>query len=68
MATEVYNKDNIFLIDGRELEIIPLKIKYLREFMTVFQSMKQAQNDDEAIDVLTQCAAICLKQYCPEIA
>jgi hypothetical protein len=68
MATEVYNKDNIFLIDGRELEIIPLKIKYLREFMATFQSMKQAQNDDEAIDVLTQCAAICLKQYCPEIA
>ena len=68
MATEVYNKDNIFLIDGRELEIIPLKIKYLREFMTTFQLMKQAQNDDEAIDVLTQCAAICLKQYCPEIA
>ena len=68
MATEVYNKDNIFLIDGRELEIIPLKIKYLREFMTAFQSMKQAQNDDEAIDILTQCASICLKQYCPEIA
>jgi hypothetical protein len=68
MATEVYNKDNIFLIDGRELEIIPLKIKYLREFMTTFQLMKQAQNDDEAIDVLTQCASICLKQYCPEIA
>ena len=68
MATEVYNKDNIFLIDGRELEIIPLKIKYLREFMATFQSMKQAQNDDEAIGVLTQCAAICLKQYCPEIA
>lgn len=68
MATEVYNKDNIFLIDGRELEIIPLKIKYLREFMSHFQSMKSVTNDDEAIEVLTKCAAICLKQYCPEIA
>ena len=68
MATEVYNKDNIFLIDGRELEIMPLKIKYLREFMSYFQSMKKAQNDDEAIEVLTKCASICLKQYCPEIA
>ena len=68
MATEVYNKDNIFLIDGRELEIIPLKIKYLREFMLAFQSMKKATNDDEAIEVLTKCARICMKQYCPEIA
>ena len=68
MATEVYKSDNIFLIDGRELEIVPLKIKYLREFMSVFQSMKQAQSDDEAIEVLTKCASICLKQYCPEIA
>jgi len=56
MATEVYGKDNIFLIDGRELEIIPLKIKYLREFMLEFQSMKNATNDDEAIEVLTKCA------------
>jgi hypothetical protein len=68
MATEVYGKDNIFLIDGRELEIIPLKIKYLREFMLEFQSMKNATNDDEAIEVLTKCASICLKQYCPEIS
>jgi hypothetical protein len=68
MATEVYNKDNVFLIDGRELEIIPLKIKYLRDFMVAFELMKNAKNDDEAIDVLTKCAAICLKQYCPEIA
>ena len=24
--------------------------------------------DDESIDILTKCAAVCLKQYCPEIA
>ena len=68
MATEVYKADNIFLIDGRELEIVPLKIKYLREFMLVFEAMKKAANDDEAIEILTKCASICLKQYCPEIA
>lgn len=68
MATEVYNKDNIFLIDGRELEIVPLKIKYLREFMVEFQSMKKAKTDDEAIEVLIKCACICMKQYCPEIS
>ena len=67
MATEVYNKDTIFLIDGTELEIIPLKIKYLREFMSCFDGVYQAKNDDEAIDVLVKCASICMKQYYPEI-
>lgn len=68
MATEVYKKDNIFLIDGRELEIIPLKIKYLREFMSVFNLIRQAQNDNEAIEILSKCASIAFKQYYPEIA
>jgi hypothetical protein len=68
MATEVYNKDNIFLIDGKELEIIPLKIFYLREFMSVFDNIKTAKDDDEAIDILTECVRICMKQYLPEIS
>ena len=68
MATEIYNKGNIFLIDGTELEIIPLKIYYLREFMSVFDGMKQASDDDEAIDILTECVKICMKQYYPELS
>ena len=67
MATEVYNKEIIYLIDGIELEIIPLKIKYLREFMIEFESIHNASNDDEAIDVLLKCVNICMKQYCPKI-
>ena len=67
MATEVYNKGNIYLIDGTELEIIPLKIKYLREFMVEFEGMKDASDDSEAIEVLSKCVGICMKQYCPEI-
>jgi hypothetical protein len=68
MATEVYNRGNIYLIDGTELEIIPLKIKYLREFMVEFEGIKDASDDDEAIDVLSKCVGICMKQYFPEIA
>ena len=68
MATEVYNKGNIYLIDGTELEIIPLKIKYLREFMVEFEGIKDASDDDEAIEVLSKCVGICMKQYYPEIA
>ena len=68
MATEVYSKGNIYLIDGTELEIVPLKIKYLREFMVEFEGIKDASDDDEAIEVLSKCVGICMKQYYPEIA
>jgi hypothetical protein len=68
MATEVYNKDNIVLIDGTEIEIIPLKIKYLREFMKKFQEVKNTKNDDDAIGILSECAKICMKQYYPKLS
>ena len=68
MATEVYNKGNIYLIDGTELEIIPLKIKYLREFMIEFEGVKSASDDDLAIEVLLKCVGICMKQYYPQIS
>lgn len=68
MATEVYIKDNIYLINGMQLEIIPLKILYLREFMSEFDKIKQASNDDEAIDLLTECVRISMKQYYPELS
>ena len=68
MATEVYSKGNIYLIDGTELEIVPLKIKYLREFMVEFEVIKDASDDDESIGVLSKCVGICMKQYYPEIA
>jgi hypothetical protein len=68
MATEVYSKSNIYLIDGTEIEIVPLKIKYLREFMQEFSFIKNTKNDDEAIYVLAKCARVCMKQYYPEIS
>ena len=40
MATKVYTTDNVHLFDGTELEISPLKIKYLREFMVAFDDIK----------------------------
>lgn len=68
MATEVYKKGNIFLVDGKELEISPLKIKYLREFMSAFEEVYKSKDDDEAISKLTECVRICMKQYYPEIS
>jgi hypothetical protein len=68
MATKVYESDYIILVDGTEVFVTPLKIKYLREFMTAFENVKGAINDDAAIDGLVECARICMKQYLPEIS
>ena len=68
MATEIYKTKNIYLFDGTEIEIMPLKIKYLREFMDAFSDIKQTKNDDEAMHVLVECARIAMKQYYPKIS
>ena len=68
MATYVYNSKNVILLDGTELEITPLKIKYLREFMEEFEGIKTAKDDDESISVLMRCVQICMKQFYPKIS
>jgi hypothetical protein len=68
MATTVYTNKIIKLIDGTELEAMPLKIKYLREFMDAFQVVQTAKNDDDAIDLLVECVRIAMKQYYPPIS
>jgi hypothetical protein len=68
MATETYESKNITLIDGTELTLVPLKIKYLREFMEAFELVKTANDDEEAIIFLSNCAAIAMKQYYPKIS
>jgi len=68
MATEIYKIEKINLVDGTELEIVPLKIKYLREFMTTFDAIRVTKNDQEAILVLSECVRVCMKQYHPSIS
>lgn len=67
MATTVYKCGQFELIDGTIIYTTPLKIKYLREFMDRFEEVKLANNNDEAIDYLSMCAVVALKQYLPEI-
>jgi hypothetical protein len=67
MATRVYETKTFYLIDGQEVIAAPLKIKYLREFLEVFETIKQSKTDDESISILVQCALIAMKQYCPSI-
>jgi hypothetical protein len=47
---------------------MPLKIKYLREFMQAFENVKVTKNDDEAIAALVECVRVCMKQYYPSIS
>ena len=68
MATRIYKSDTITLMDGEKIEIYPLKIKYLREFMEAFHLIKESKNDLESISYLSECARIAMQQYKPEIA
>lgn len=67
MATKIYDSAKISLVDGREIYITPLKIKFLREFMSVFDLVKNAKDDNEAISMLAECARISMQQYLPDI-
>ena len=67
MATSIYEKIRFSLIDGTVIESGPLKIKYLREFLEIFETIKEAKSDDESISVLVSCCLIAMKQYAPHI-
>jgi hypothetical protein len=68
MATKIYDSDFVTLINNKSIEITPLKIKYLREFMIAFDLIKNTNSDDEAIAVLAECTRVCMKQYYPAIS
>jgi|694.fasta_scaffold00152_74 hypothetical protein len=68
MPTEVYKTGYVKTIDGLEIEIIPIKIKYLRQLMAAFDSVQQSQNEEETIEVLAECCRIAMKQYYPEFS
>jgi hypothetical protein len=67
MATRVYESDTVETVNGIAIYMTPLKIKYLREFMDVFQSLKSAKSQDEYTLFLAECARIAMQQYMPSI-
>lgn len=64
MATKIYESETIILIDGKEIYLTPLKIKYLREFMDFFGKKEE---DEDMISHLAKCATICMKQFSSDI-
>lgn len=67
MATTEYKEEVIKLMDGSELQLRPLKISLLREFLKKFDEVEAVAEDNEkSMDVLMDCVLIALKQYKPE--
>ena len=54
-------------MDNVAIHLTPLKIKYLRQFLEEFETVKTAKNDDEAIERLIACTRIAMQQYSPEL-
>jgi len=65
MATIVYSTKTVETVDGIQIEMSPLKIKYLREFMDAFDNMKKAETENDSIDIIAECVRIAMKQYHP---
>jgi inhibitor of KinA sporulation pathway (predicted exonuclease) len=69
MATTVNEKKVLTLIDGTQIEVRPLKISLLREFMKKFEQIaKVADDNDKSMDILMECVQIAMRQYNPELA
>lgn len=69
MTTTINEEKKITLIDGTVIDVRPLKISLLRDFMKKFDAIAEVADDnDKSMNLLMECVQIALKQYKPEIA
>ena len=68
MPTEVYKTGYVTTIDGLEIEIIPIKIKYLKQLMVEFNNVQNSTSEEETISILAECCRVAMKQYAPEFS
>jgi len=68
MPTELYKTGYVKTIDGLEIEIIPIKIKYLKQLMVAFDSVQESKSEDQTIEILSECCRIAMKQYYPKLS
>jgi len=68
MAT-TKTEEQVTLIDGTVLNVRPLKISLLRDFMQKFEGIAKVADDNaKSMDLLIECVQIAMKQYKPELA
>ena len=69
MATKVYETEKVSLYSGKELNLRPLKIAVLRDFMTKFEDLSGVSDDSaKSLDVIIDCVQIAMRQYAPELS
>jgi len=68
VATQVYKTKIISLIDGTQIEIKPLKLKYLRKVMDIFhdRDATKALSNEESLDIFIACAYESMQQFLPD--
>jgi hypothetical protein len=67
MAKRVYKTGYIEDIHGNLISVSPLKIKYMRDFMDKFVLVSQAQDQEDALDLVIECVFISMKQFAPGV-
>lgn len=66
MSDKPTNK-SVVLIDGTKVEVRPLKISLLKDFMKKFADLSGvAEDNDKSMDILLDCVEIAFKQYLKE--
>lgn len=69
MATKIIEQNELTLIDGQKINVRPLKVSLLREFLAKFAEITEVATDnDKSMTVLMQCVQIAMRQYKPELA
>jgi hypothetical protein len=63
------NSKTVTMVDGTTLQVKPLKISLLREFVKRFGDLALVADDnDKSMDVLLDCVQIAMKQYNPDLS
>jgi hypothetical protein len=69
MATTTHETQELTLMDGTKINVRPLKISLLRDFMKKFEGVAAVADDNEkSMTLLVECVQIAMKQYKPELS
>jgi hypothetical protein len=68
MDKAIYNTFYVYTVYDKEIEVSPLKIKYMREFMECFTGIHNTQTKEQAIEIIAKCVQISMRQFCPELS
>lgn len=68
MATTVYDVEEIQLQTGQTVKLKPLSIAELRKFMSVMEKSKNAESENQSLDILIEACGVALEKQLPDLA